>query len=164
MPNPPGNLPPNQVGKGQEIGLKWNFFGGKVSGEAAWVKEVLERLKKAGGKEQERGFVTHRTMADLRYTDPNVDPNDRPANVCVIGDPESANSGPAGFARYSTLRSWLSQWSIDDCNVNGAAAASSIRVPLLVMENSADEACPPSDEAVRPMGVEVLQDLLQNRR
>jgi dienelactone hydrolase len=111
----------------------------------AWVKELLERLRKAGGKEQERGFVTHRTMADLRYLDPTVDPNDRPAGVCVIGDPESANSGPAGWGRYSTLRSWLSQWSIDDCNVDGAQAAASIRVPLMVMENSADEACPPGD-------------------
>jgi pimeloyl-ACP methyl ester carboxylesterase len=110
-----------------------------------WVKEMLERLRKRGGKEQERGFVTHRTMADLRYTDNTVDPNDRQPNVCVIGDPESANSGPAGYARYSTLRSWLSQWSIDDCNVNGAKAAAAIRVPLLMMENSADEACPPSD-------------------
>ena len=111
----------------------------------AWVKETLERLRKAGGKEQERGFVTHRTMADLRYVDPTVDPNDRPPGVCVIGDPESANSGPAGWARYSTLRSWLSQWSIDDCNVDGARAAAAIKVPLMVMENSADEACPPAD-------------------
>jgi pimeloyl-ACP methyl ester carboxylesterase len=110
-----------------------------------WVKETLERLRKRAGKEQERGFVTHRTMADLRYVDPAVDPNDRPPGVCVIGDPESANSGPAGWARYSTLRSWLSQWSIDDCNVNGANAAAAIEVPLMVMENSADEACPPSD-------------------
>jgi pimeloyl-ACP methyl ester carboxylesterase len=112
-----------------------------------WVKELLERLRKRGGKEQERGFVTHRTMADLRYTDLNVDPNDRPAATCVIGDPESANSGPAGYARYSTLRSWLSQWSIDDSNVNGPSAAASITAPLLLMENSADEACPPSDPA-----------------
>jgi alpha-beta hydrolase superfamily lysophospholipase len=111
----------------------------------AWVKETLQRLQRAGGKEQERGFTTHRTMADLRYLDPLVDPNDRPPGVCVVGDPESANSGPTGWARFSTLRSWLSQWSIDDCNVNGAQAAAAITVPLLVMENSADEACPPGD-------------------
>ncbi|MDP3139047.1 MAG: alpha/beta hydrolase [Burkholderiaceae bacterium] len=114
----------------------------------AWVKETLERLRKRGGKEQERGFITHRTLADLRYVDPLVDPNDRPPGVCVIGDPESGNSGPAGYARYSTLRSWLSQWSIDDCNVKGAQAAGAISVPLMVMENSADEACPPSDPKV----------------
>src|SRR5690606_40382036 len=47
--------------------------------------------------------------------------------------------------RYSTLRSWLSQWSIFDSNVNGAQAAEAITVPLMVMENSADEACPAAD-------------------
>ena len=112
-----------------------------------WVKETLQELRRVGGMEQERGILTHRTMADLRYVDKAVDPNDRPARTCVTGDPESANSGPTGWGRYSTLRSWLSQWSIFDSNVNGAAAASAITVPLLVMENSADEACPPGDPA-----------------
>ena len=48
-------------------------------------------LRKRGGKEQERGILTHRTMADLRYVDPAVDPSDRAPGVCVSGDPESAN-------------------------------------------------------------------------
>ena len=43
----------------------------------ARVKDTLELLRKRGGKEMERCFVTHRTMADLRYWDPAVDPNDR---------------------------------------------------------------------------------------
>ncbi len=111
----------------------------------AWVKETLEALRKRGGKELERGFVTHRTMADLRFMDPTVDPNDRRPRWCHLGDPESANSGPAGLGRYSTLRAWLSQWSPDDSNVNGPRGASAITVPLLVVENSADEACPPRD-------------------
>jgi pimeloyl-ACP methyl ester carboxylesterase len=110
-----------------------------------WVKETLEALRARGGKETERGFVTHRTMADLRFLDTNIDPNDRPPRTCVIGEPESANSGPAGFGRFSTLRSWLSQWSVEDTNVNGVTGASAITVPLLTIENSADEACPASD-------------------
>lgn len=111
----------------------------------AWVKETLETLKKRGNKEMERGFVTHRTMADLRFVDPSVDPNDRKPRWTHIGDPESANSGPAGLGRFSTLRSWLSQWSVDDSNVNGLTGASAITVPLLIIENSADEACPAPD-------------------
>jgi pimeloyl-ACP methyl ester carboxylesterase len=111
----------------------------------AWVKETLERLKRRGGKELERSFVTHRTMADLRYMDPAIDPNDRRPRWCHIGDPETSNSGPAGFARFSTLRAWLSQWSIDDSNVSGPRGAASITVPLLVVQNSADEAAPASD-------------------
>jgi len=110
-----------------------------------YVKETLGMLRRKGGKEQERGLLTHRTMADLRYVDPTIDPNDRPPGVCVSGDPESANSGPVGWARYSTLRSWLSQWSVFDSNVNGAQAAASIRAPMMLMQNSADEACPPAD-------------------
>ena len=43
----------------------------------AWVKESLANLKQQGGDELERGFVTYRTMADLRFLDPAIDPNDR---------------------------------------------------------------------------------------
>ena len=111
----------------------------------AWVKETLDALRKRGGKELERGFVTHRTMADLRFMDPAVDPKDRRPRWCHLGDPESANSGPAGLGRYLTLQAWLSQWSPDDSNVDGPRGASAITVPLLVVENTADEACPPLD-------------------
>ncbi len=110
-----------------------------------WAKDTLDFLRGKNDKEQERGFVTHRTMADLRFFDSSIDPNDRLLGQSHVGDPESSNSGPAGLARFSTLRSWLSQWSIDDTNVNGPARASSIDSPLLVIENTADEACPATD-------------------
>lgn len=110
-----------------------------------WVKASLDRLRRTGGKEQERGFVTHRTMADLRFMDPSVDPNGRRPRWSHLGDPQFSNVGPAGLGRFSTLRSWLSQWSVDDSNVNGPAAAKSITSPMLVIENSADDACPASD-------------------
>ena len=35
-----GGLAPNQVGTGTEVGLKWNFLGGRISGESAWFKIV----------------------------------------------------------------------------------------------------------------------------
>jgi alpha-beta hydrolase superfamily lysophospholipase len=111
----------------------------------AWVKEALARLQRRGGKEMERGFVTHRTMADLRFMDPAVDANDRKPRWCHLGDPETSNSGPAGLGRFSTLRAWLSQWSLDDSNVNGPRGAADITVPLLVVQNSADEAAPACD-------------------
>ena len=117
----------------------------RMQRKSDWCKELLERLRSGGGKEIERGFVTHRTMADLRFVDPAVDPNDRKPRWTHIGDPEAANCGPAGLGRYSTLRAWLSQWSIQDSNVNGERAAASLSVPLLIVENSADEACPASD-------------------
>lgn len=108
----------------------------------AWVKEQLDRLSRAAGKEKERGFVTHRTLADPRFLDASLDPNDRRIGHCYLGDPETVNSGPVGLARFSTLRAWLSQWSIDDTNAEGVANAARISAPLLFIENSADDAVP----------------------
>ncbi|API58687.1 alpha/beta hydrolase [Tardibacter chloracetimidivorans] len=107
-----------------------------------WVKDTLEELRRRGGAEVERGFVTHRTLADPRFLDPALDPNDRPPGWCYLGNPETVNSGPVGLARFSTLRAWLSQWSIDDTQGDGVACASVIRAPLLFIENSADDAVP----------------------
>ena len=107
--------------------------------KTAWVKETLHRLK---GDELERGFVTYRTMCDLRFMDPAIDPNDRKPRWCYLGKPQTANTGPVGIGRFSTLRAWLSQWSVDDSNADGPACARAISVPLLAIENSADDAVP----------------------
>lgn len=114
----------------------------------AWVRETLGELRRRGGPELERGFVTHRTMADLRFLDPAVDPNDRKPRWCYLGDPAVANCAPAGIGRYSTLRSWLSQWSFDDSNANGPRCAPSVSVPMLLIENSADDAVPQPDVGI----------------
>lgn len=108
----------------------------------AWVKDTLAALKSRNTAELERGFVTHRTMAEPRFLDPALDPNDRKPGWCYLGNPETVNTGPVGIARFSTLRSWLSQWSIDDTNGNGLRCAPQISVPLLAIENSADDAVP----------------------
>jgi hypothetical protein len=101
-------------------------------------------LTRAGGNEKERGFVTHRTMADPRFLDASLEPNDRPIGHCYLGHPETVNSGPVGLARFSTLRAWLSQWSIDDTNAEGERCAAGVTVPLLAIENTADDAVPQS--------------------
>jgi len=106
------------------------------------VKQTLADLRVRKTGEMERGFVVHRTLADPRFLDPSLDPNDRKPHWCYLGDPETVNTGPVGLARFSTLRSWLSQWSIDDSQADGLRCASSLRAPLLVIENSADDAVP----------------------
>jgi dienelactone hydrolase len=108
----------------------------------AWVKKTLAELKERNTDEMEQGFVVHRTMADPRFSDPSLDPNDRRPNWCYMGKPETVNTGPVGLARFSTLRSWLSQWSIDDSHADGLACAARIQAPLLAIENSADDAVP----------------------
>ena len=113
----------------------------------AWVQDELAALKAAGLEQHERCFTVQGTMADPRWLDPLVDPNDRPPNQCMLGDPFVVNDGPVGLARFTTLRSWLSQWSYDLSNGDGLKCAARISAPLLVIENSADDACTPSHAA-----------------
>lgn len=114
----------------------------------AWVKDTLAELKARNTGEMERGFVVHRTLADPRFLDPGLDPNDRRPNWCYMGNPETVNTGPVGLARFSTLRSWLSQWSLDDSCGNGLEAVRTIHAPLLVIENTADDAVPATHPAM----------------
>ncbi|CAM5405316.1 alpha/beta fold hydrolase [Eoetvoesiella caeni] len=111
----------------------------------ARVQETLDTLHRRGTAEIERGFVTHRTMAEPRFLDGTIQPNDRPVGSCYLGVPETVNSGPVGLARFSTLRSWMSQWSIDHSRADGETCASKISVPLLAIEHSADDAVPQPD-------------------
>ncbi len=113
----------------------------------AWVEAELVALRRAGKPQIERGFVVHGTMADPRFLDPALEPSDRKPRWCYLGDPEVVNDGPVGLARFSTLRSWLSQWSWDKSNADGVRAAARVTVPMLVIENSADDACTPGHAA-----------------
>lgn len=106
----------------------------------AWVKRTLAGLE-AG---REHCFVVPGTMADPRWLDPAVDPNDRAPGTCYLGDPRVVNNSPVGLARFCTLRSWLSQWSYDDARADGVRCGRDVAVPTLVIGNLADDACTPS--------------------
>ena len=109
----------------------------------AWVEDLLETLRSRNDGEIERAFVVHRTMCDVRWIDPNIDPNGRKPNWTFLGDPRVVNAAPAGLGRYSSLRSWLSQWSYDRSQVKGVDSARRIRdTPVLQIENEADDAVP----------------------
>jgi pimeloyl-ACP methyl ester carboxylesterase len=109
----------------------------------AWAQDMLAELAQRGGDEVERGFVTHRTMCDPRWLDPSIDPNGRRPGWCYMGRPQTVNMGPVGLARYSTLRSWMSQWSYDFSNARGPLNAARIkRTPVLQIVNGADDAVP----------------------
>ena len=110
----------------------------------AWVKDKLQDLAAKGRENEEFAFVTHGTMADPRWLDPKVDPNERKPGWCYLGDPQIVNNGPVGLARFSTLRSWLSQWSYDDANADGPKSLAHVSTPVLVVGNTADDACTPS--------------------
>jgi len=114
----------------------------RIRARTAFALETLDMLKRKGTKELERGFITYRTVADLRFWDPTVDPNDRKPQWCFLGHPETANTGPVGLGRFATCRAWLSQWSPDHTNANGPKCAPAVSVPLLAIENSADDGVP----------------------
>ena len=105
----------------------------------AWVKDKLDEVG-----DEELCFVVHGTMADPRWLDPAVDPNERTPGTCYLGDPRVVNNSPIGLARYCSLRSWLSQWSYDDARADGIACGRDVTVPTLVIGNLADDACTPS--------------------
>ncbi len=111
----------------------------------AWAKQKLEDFRQAGKPNEEFGFVVHGTMADPKWLDPTIDPNDRKPRWCFMGDPVVVNNGPVGLARFCTLRSWLSQWSWDDSNADGIKCAAKVSVPAFVVGNSADDGCTPGD-------------------
>ena len=114
-----------------------------------WVKDKLAEIE-AGGRGssnnsgEEYCFVVHGTMADPRWLDPTVDPNDRAPGTGYLGDPKVVNNSPVGLGRFCSLRSWLSQWSYDDAHGDGLACGRDVAVPTLVIGNLADDACTPS--------------------
>jgi len=110
----------------------------------AWVQEKLHALRAQGRPNDEFAFTVHGTMAAPLWLDPTIDANERKPNHCFLGDPRVVNNSPVGLARFSTLRSWLSQWSYDETNANGIADAARMSLPTLVISNAADDACTPS--------------------
>lgn len=136
---------PNQPPYSQEFLARYREAqAARVRRITADVKSRLSRLRSSGRPHDEYGFVVPGTMADPRALDPSVDPNDRVPGTSFLGDPRIANNGPIGLARFSTLRSWLSQWSLDDANGDGVRCGADVTVPALVVSGSADNICTPS--------------------
>ena len=62
----------------------------------------------------------------------------------IQGDPAHTNAAANGLARICTLRSFLSQWSPSYTRANGPACLSQTRVPVLVVDHTADQTTFPS--------------------
>lgn len=114
----------------------------------AWVKESLAELKeRPEGGVDDLPFTVHGTIADPRFLDTTIDPSDRVAGT-LWGPPHRANYNPASLGHQSSLRSWLSQWSIGDSNCNGPKHLARTDLPTMVMTATADQVCFPSDAAL----------------
>jgi len=89
-------------------------------------------------------FVVHGTSADLRFLDAAIDASDRPTGSTLWGTPEVANYLPAGVSRYTTLRSWINQWSVNKTLGNALIWLPKVEAPVLVLGGSADSGSPPA--------------------
>jgi uncharacterized protein YjiS (DUF1127 family) len=107
------------------------------------ARAELARLNAAGIAD--RVFPLFRTWADLRFIDPAIDPSDRPCPGCYAGDPAVANRGPFGIGRASTLKTWLSMWSLETSPCQGGPQLARLTIPALVIQSLADMGVFPSD-------------------
>ncbi|MEO7007844.1 MAG: alpha/beta fold hydrolase [Caldimonas sp.] len=109
----------------------------------SWAIERLAFLRtRTGGKVHDLPFVVHGTMADPRNLDLSLDPSDRKATT-QWGEPYVANLIPASIGHYTSLRSWLSQWSTRCSNGYGPDRLRTVKAPVHVIYGSADPGCYP---------------------
>jgi len=108
-----------------------------------WALAQLAALKDT--RARDRLFNLYRTWADLRMIDPDIEPSDRRPNWCYLGEPVKANYGVFGIGTLSTLRSWLSMWSLRTSQCTAAPHLGRITVPSLVVHATADACVYESD-------------------
>jgi len=101
-----------------------------------WAIEQLDAL--ADSRARDRLFNVPRSWADLRMIDPGIEPSDRRPNWCYLGDPLKANYGVFGVGTVSTLRSWLSMWSLRTSQCIASPHLARITLPSLVIHATAD--------------------------
>ncbi len=108
-----------------------------------WALAQLASLADSRGRD--RLFLVPRSWADLRMIDPAIEPSDRRPNWCYLGEPVKANYGVYGVGTVSTLRSWLSMWSLRTSQCIAAPHLARITLPSLVVHATADACVYESD-------------------
>jgi pimeloyl-ACP methyl ester carboxylesterase len=102
----------------------------------AWVEERLLKLKRLPSGPKDEPFIIHRTHADLRFLDLTLEPNDRQLGG-IWSDPRSVNYSPNAIGRFTSLRSFLSQWSTRS-RADGPTSLRRTSVPILHIYHTAD--------------------------
>jgi alpha-beta hydrolase superfamily lysophospholipase len=109
-----------------------------------WALERLAGLNKiTAGRAADLPFTVHATCADPRFLDLTLDPSDREPGT-LWGDPYAANLQPSTLGHLTSLRSWLSQWSMRCSHGHGPARLRGVSVPVHVIYGTADQGCFPS--------------------
>lgn len=97
-----------------------------------WVKERLAKLEQEYGPGADEAFVIHRTNADPFMF---AETSDFKGNVEAI---RANNLAGNGLGRFSSLRSWLSQWASDVSFADGPSDIAKTTVPVLSIVQQGD--------------------------
>lgn len=110
----------------------------------ARVRRRLAKLRALPDGPRDEAFLVHRTYADPRFVDLTLDANDRKLGGNRADDPRQLNYGVNNLGRYTSLTSWLSQWSLES-RADGPANIALTSVPVLQLDFTADGSVFPSD-------------------
>jgi pimeloyl-ACP methyl ester carboxylesterase len=94
---------------------------------------------------RDRAFVVHRTTADPRMLDTSLDPSDREPGCYWGADVRAANYGAPGLGRWTSCRSWVSQWGLHTALGAVEPNLERVKVPLVFIQGTADQGIFPSD-------------------
>lgn len=102
-----------------------------------WVTSRLETLESAQGPGADEAFVIHRTNADpFMFSETSDFKGD--ANAI-----ETLNLAANGLGRFSTLRSWLSQWATGRSQADGPNDMAKTTLPVLSIVQRGDHRAHP---------------------
>src|SRR5690606_2043612 len=131
-----GNGPPYEAGWLDRYRASQVARNHRITDFALSTLRRLEDEARAGSQIVDLPLVVHRTSADPRLLDLAIDPDDR-----AVQDKRAvraSNYGHNSMARLSSLRSWLSQWSLRLTRADGPRCLERTSVPVFVARFSAD--------------------------
>jgi hypothetical protein len=111
-----------------------------------FVVRRLRYVRSSRGPGADEALLVHRTYADPRFIDLTLDPNDRRPGGNRGDSARDVNYGANNLARFSTLTSWLSQWSSRSA-ADGPTNLAKTKIPVLQLEYTADGSVFPADIA-----------------
>ncbi len=112
-----------------------------------WVLERLQTLEAQCDPDvADDAFIIRRTQADPRNTDLSLEPNDRKLGG-LGGEARNYNLAANGLARFCTLRSFLSQWSVRHTRADGPRCLAATTHPVMLLNYTADQTVFPSHVA-----------------
>jgi pimeloyl-ACP methyl ester carboxylesterase len=128
---------------------------------SAYALATLAALRARPGGPTDRVMTIYGTGADPRFIDLTLDTNGRQARSLELT--KRLNDSHLSMGRLSTMRTWLSQWSVDHTRADGPSCLSRTRVPALLIEHEKDEIVFPSylrryKEARSDLPLEVLPE------